>query len=586
LRKLYAMSISKSYIPEIALGFLSTQVKHLSSLESANRFLMGVCGIRSFFINDDELNALKVVISDNLTLNDANDRREFGDYQTNVLLANKSVLSIKELFSIDYEFVLEPTCGKGNFIIAALENIKTLSKIVGIEIYQPYVWETKFKVLSFYLKNPDRKIIDINIIHADVFSYDFKELSTDTQKLKTLIIGNPPWITNSELGALASKNLPKKRNIHHQKGLDALTGKSNFDLGEAVVTNLFKKFQHHYGAFALLVKSIVAKNIVKSQRKNNLKIGNLKKLIIDAKSEFDVSVNASLFMGVFGDKVASKCVEGDFYTGEIHNNFGWVGDKFVSSVDEYEYSKHIDGISPLTWRSGIKHDCSKIMELDKINDIYINKLGEEISLEENLVHRLLKSSDLKSENISTSRKFTIVTQRKIGQDTFYIKEKYPNTYSYLEKNENHFSARRSSIYKGKPKFSIFGVGDYSFKLHKVAISGLYKKTIFSYIGPDNLKPIMLDDTCYFIGFDTKAQAKISQFLLNSQVVQAFLKSVVFTDSKRSINKDILMRIDLQKVYKMFVYEDASAFDDSITYEDWERFDIVIKNVMASQPTLF
>jgi hypothetical protein len=35
-------------------------------------------------------------------------------------------------------------------------------------------------------------------------------------------------------------------------------------------------------------------------------------------------------------------------------------------------------------------------------------------------------------------------------------------------------------------------------------------------------------------------------LLNSQVVQDFLKAIVFPDSKRPYTKDVLMRIDLQK----------------------------------------
>lgn len=580
------MDISKTYIPQLTLDFLFKKVECLNKLESANHFLLAICGVNSFFENEAELSSVKMIINKKMTTNDIIDRREFGDYQTNELLAGQSVSLIKKTSSINYEFILEPTCGKGNFIIAALNSINTISKLVGIEIYKPYIWETKFKILSFYLQNPEREIVDINIIHADVFTYDFTKLSTETKSLKTLILGNPPWITNSELGTLDSKNLPNKRNVSQQKGLDALTGKSNFDLGEAVIVNLFKNFQYHNGAFSLLVKSIVVKNIVKNQQKSKLRISDLRKHIIDAKAEFNVSVNASLFTGLLGVEVSSRCIEHDFYTGNKNEDFGWVDGKFVSSIDQYEHSKHIDGISRLTWRSGMKHDCSKIMELDQINEYYVNKLGEKILIEDNIVYRLLKSSDLKNKDITTSRKFTIVTQRKIGQDTSYIKHNFPNTYNYLKGNEQYFSSRKSSIYKGKPRFSIFGVGDYSFKLHKVAISGLYKKTTFSYIGPDNLKPIMLDDTCYFIGFDSRSHAKIAQFLLNSQVVQRFLKSIIFTDSKRSINKDILMRIDLYKVYKLFVFEEVSSFDECITYKDWEVFEDKIKDNDLIQTTLF
>ncbi len=578
------MSLSKSYIPQLTLDFLSQEIYSLTNRESANSFLMDTCGVRSFFDNEAEFTALKRIIYENITPDNIVNRREFGDYQTNESLASQCVSLIEG--DSDYEFILEPTCGKGNFIIAALNSIESVSKLVGIEIYKPYVWETKFKILSFYLTNPDKETADINIIHADVFTYDFKKLAKDTKVLKTLIIGNPPWITNSELGTLDSSNLPKKKNSSLQKGFDALTGKSNFDLGEAVVVNLFNHFQYHRGSFALLVKSIVIKNIVKSQRKNKVKIYDLHKYVINAKAEFDVSVNASLFTGSFGVEISYTCLEYDFYTKAEKLNFGWVNDKFVSSINKYKQSSHIDGYSRLIWRSGMKHDCSKVMELNQIEAYYTNKLGEKIFIEDNIVYRLLKSSDLKNIDVTSSRKFTIVTQRKIGQDTSYIKQELPKTYQYLCNNEQYFSSRKSSIYNGKPRFSIFGIGDYSFKLHKIAISGLYKKTTFSYVGPDKSKPMMLDDTCYFIGFNAKAQAKIAQFLLNSQIVQSFLNSIVFSDSKRSINKDILMRIDLYKVYKLFSFDEVSSYSDCITYSAWESFKNEIEAKDIVQPTLF
>jgi len=59
--------------------------------------------------------------------------------------------------------------------------------------------------------------------------------------------------------------------------------------------------------------------------------------------------------------------------------------------------------------------------------------------------------------------------------------------------------------------------------------------------------LLLDDTCYFIGFDTLEEAKIAQSLLNKPDTQAFIASFMFTDAKRAITKDLLMRIDMYKV---------------------------------------
>ena len=100
---------------------------------------------------------------------------------------------------------------------------------------------------------------------------------------------------------------------------------------------------------------------------------------------------------------------------------------------------------------------------------------------------------------------------------------------------------------------------------------MYKRTTFSLVLPENDKPIMLDDTCYFIGFDNLTDAKIAQKILNSELVQNFLKSIIFPDSKRSITKDILMRIDLDKVIKLIEKSKIEFKDDSFGISDWETF---------------
>ena len=55
---------------------------------------------------------------------------------------------------------------------------------------------------------------------------------------------------------------------------------------------------------------------------------------------------------------------------------------------------------------------------------------------------------------------------------------------------------------------------------------------------------MLDDTCYFIGFDRIEYAVYAIILLNSKTTEAFLKSITFSDAKRVFTKDLLMRLDL------------------------------------------
>jgi hypothetical protein len=83
------------------------------------------------------------------------------------------------------------------------------------------------------------------------------------------------------------------------------------------------------------------------------------------------------------------------------------------------------------------------------------------------IKTFFESSDLKNTQTNSYRKLTIVTQGKIGQETNFIKQDFSLTYGYLNKNSDCFVKRKSSIYHGKPRFSIFGVGDYFSRFKKV-----------------------------------------------------------------------------------------------------------------------
>jgi hypothetical protein len=118
---------------------------------------------------------------------------------------------------------------------------------------------------------------------------------------------------------------------------------------------------------------------------------------------------------------------------------------------------------------------------------------------------------------------------------------------YLESYSSILDNRKSIIYKKRPRFSVFGIGDYSFTSWKVAISGLYKNIHFSSIGQNDNKPIMVDDTCYFIPCSSENEARFIAEELNSKPCLKFLKSLIFFDAKRPINIDILSRVDLKKL---------------------------------------
>ncbi len=541
------MKIFEADITYQVSDFLNKTLKRIALFESANDKIVDVCGIHHYFNNQEEYEVLKNILSKTHIVVKEPDRAEYGDFQTNIDLAVNVAAYLKHK-SANPKIILEPTCGKGSFIIASLRTFDRIEKIFAIDIYMPYVWETKFSILQYFIDNPSANKPEIVISHFNVFDFDFTEISKEYTKEEILIIGNPPWVTNSKLSRLDSTNLPAKSNFKKHNGIDAITGKGNFDIGEYITLRIFDAFQNSNGYFAFLVKNSVIKNIIYDQKQRNFKISDIQKLSIDSKKEFNVSVEASLLICKLKQVPEFICNEYNIYApSKLINKFGWVDDKFVSSIALYQHSSGIDGICPFEWRQGIKHDLSSFMELERVNGHFVNGLNQKIILEEDLVFGLLKSSDLKQTVIDKTRKYTSVTQKKVGQSTAFIKKDHPKTYNYLYKNKSQFDLRRSSIYKGKPDYSIFGIGDYSFKPFKIAISGLYKKYSFNLVVPQNGKPIMLDDTCYLLGFDRLDYAAYTFILLNSEKTKKLLKAITFPDAKRMFTKDVLMRIDLMKL---------------------------------------
>jgi len=512
-----------------------------NSFEKANVVLKEKTGIVNFFENEDDFLQLQetLKVSQNIV---AESRIEYGDFQTNEKLA-MSVCNYLKVKNLKPKIFLEPTCGKGAFILSAINTFDSLQQVFGIEIQEKYLWQLKFELMEYFLNNPLANKPQINLYHCSVFDFDFKMIQSQIKNQELLVIGNPPWVTNSILSTLNSKNLPKKSNFKQAKGIDAITGKGNFDIGEFISLKMLDLFSNENGNFAFLIKNSVIKNIVFEQKKNKYPISGIEKHTINAQKEFNAAVDASLFVCKFNSIPEFTAKEFDFYTLKPKVIMGWVNNKFASDTEKYKAFQHLDGICPFEWRQGVKHDCAKIMELERIDGGFRNALGEEFELEEDLVYGILKSSDLKKDRVSASRKYTIITQKKIGQDTSQILEKLPKTKAYLQRHKAYFLNRKSSIYNGKPMFSIFGIGDYSFKPYKVAISGLYKQTKFSLVEP-NSTVLMLDDTCYFIGFDSLEEAEIVQNLLNQPETQKFIESFMFTDAKRAITKDLLMRISL------------------------------------------
>jgi hypothetical protein len=441
---------------------------------------------------------------------------------------------LSTLGSRPFSRVLEPTCGRGSFIRGLLERETPPQEIIGVELQPHYTEEAR--AIS---DNPH-----VRILNADVFSIDFRDdLAWQTQGPLT-VIGNPPWITNAAQGRLHSDNLPPKSNFKHRRGIEALTGHSNFDLAESVWIKLLTELTYQQATIALLCKTSVARNVLQYAYQAKIGITDASIRRIDAKRWFGAAVNACLFTLRLEEGASNyEMQEFDSLTASVpERRIGYAGTAFVSDVEKYRDVAYLDGFCHFEWRQGVKHDAAAIMELVVEGDTWRNGDGEHVDIEREYIYPLVKGAALQS-NPSRQRG-VIIPQTRIGQDTRLLERRAPRLWRYLANHAAAFEARKSSIYRGRPPFSIFGVGPYSFAPYKVLVSGLHKRPRFLAVGPRQGRPVLCDDTCYLLPFDSAQEAERVASALNQPPAQQFIESIIFPDSKRPFTKSVLSRINI------------------------------------------
>ena len=470
--------------------------------------------------------------------------REFGDFQTPPALVD-AVLKAIYRDSIPWTRALEPTCGVGNFIVGLRSRPVPPMEIKGIEIQPRHVDELK-------VRESAQGLSDIVFIKGDVFQMNLAELRWSNSG-RLLVVGNPPWVTNSELGSLGSRNLPSKSNFKGSEGFAAKTGDANFDIAEFIWIKLIKELAWAKPTIALLCKTSVARNVLSYCHRANLPISAPQIFLIDAKKWFGAAVDACLFRVDVGSEESDfsaltfSDLEAEFPQGRL----GIANGALVSDQQTYDRLSFLDGESPVIWRQGLKHDAAAVMELTIESGTPKNRLGQVVDVEAEYLFPLLKSSDLNGSNNPIPRYRVVVTQKQLGEDTTRLRISAPKLFAYLCSHQAAFDARKSSIYVGRPPFSIFGIGDYSFKPYKVAVSGLYKTISFRVVGPSDCLPAMFDDTCYFVPCDSAVQAAAIATLLNHPNTLGFINSIVFSDSKRPVTKKMLQRVDLNAAMESF-----------------------------------
>ena len=451
---------------------------------------------------------------------------EFGDFQTPDRLASRAC-GLLVRAGVSPSAIVEPTCGKGAFLHVAESVFPDCDVLLGCDVNPEYVAAAR-------LRSPKA------VVHCeDFFTKDWLG-ALDELAEPILVIGNPPWVTNSAMGAVNGRNLPRKSNFQGFSGLDAITGKSNFDISEWMMRHLLDCLSGRCAVLAMLCKTTVARKVLRHAWSKDLQIETSAVYAIDAHADFGAAVDACLLVCILEPGAGAKesRVFGSLEANDADATFALRNGRLVADLALFAAYGDMCGECSFKWRSGVKHDCAKVMELRPagMRDTYVNGLGEIARLENTFLYPMLKSSELAGGREPS--RYMLVTQKTVGAETTEI-AKTPLTWRYLESHARMLDSRSSSIYRGRPRFSVFGVGEYSFAPWKVAISGFYKRLDFRVVGPVGGRPVVLDDTCYFLPCRSQAEAATVARLLNTDEAGGFFRSLVFWDTKRPITAGLL-----------------------------------------------
>ena len=87
------MRVFGANISYVVSDYLNSNLKNITTFEFANQKMYDAFGILHFFDNNQELETLKEIISETQNIVEEPDRAtEYGDFQTNLDLANKVTL--------------------------------------------------------------------------------------------------------------------------------------------------------------------------------------------------------------------------------------------------------------------------------------------------------------------------------------------------------------------------------------------------------------------------------------------------------------------------------------------------------------
>ena len=152
------------------------------------------------------------------------------------------------------------------------------------------------------------------------------------------------------------------------------------------------------GWIAMLVKTAVARKVLRHVWKLGEPVGRSRSSRWTRCATLGAAVDACLFvLPVSQGEPSRDCdVFGNLEECEPSGSVGYHDDMLVADVDSFMQYRHFLGPnSSYVWRSGIKHDCAKVMDLTRGQDGgLLNGLGERVELKTPTYSQCLRARTL------------------------------------------------------------------------------------------------------------------------------------------------------------------------------------------------
>ena len=193
--------------------------------------------------------------------------------------------------------------------------------------------------------------------------------------------------------------LLRKSNLERLRGIEAITGRSNFDISESVLQTLLLAMRPDQDSLAMLIKTATARKVLRFAWSRGMQFSHASMHEIDADESFGVSCDACLLLLRPSDRAAAsplRSVTGlpDLDSDDDVVGFGWSDGRLVSDPEEAEATQHLQGAGGHAWRSGVKHDVAGVLELTEQDGSLFSRDGRQVDIEFDRVYPLAKGADV------------------------------------------------------------------------------------------------------------------------------------------------------------------------------------------------